>query len=106
PPTSDPVNIGSFYDLLDKDTVDAAAVFTTDPQLKSGHYVVLKDTKFIFGFQNVWLVASKSAIQAEGPAFMKTINKVSSLLTQKAIITLNAAVELNQESPASVAKAF
>ena len=105
-PTFDPVNIGSFYPLLDKDTVDAAAVFTTDPQLKSGKYVVLKDTKFIFGFQNVGLVASKSAVQAEGPDFLKTVNKVSALLTQKAMITLNAAVELNQQSPASVAKAF
>jgi len=105
-PTFDPVNIGSFYPLLDKKTVDAAAVFTTDPQLKSGKYVVLKDTKFIFGFQNVGLVASKSALSAEGPDFLKTVNKVSALLTQKAIITLNAAVELNQQSPAVVAKAF
>lgn len=105
-PTFDPVNIGSFYPLLDKGTVDAAAVFTTDPQLKSGKYVVLKDPKFIFGFQNVGLVASKAAVDAEGPDFLKTVNKVSALLTQKAIIALNAAVELNQQSPASVAKAF
>jgi len=105
-PTFDPVNIGSFYPLLDKGTVDAAAVFTTDPQLKSGKYVVLKDTRFIFGFQNVGLVMRKSAAQAEGPAFLKTVNKVSALLTQQAIISLNAAVELNQQSPASVAKAF
>ena len=97
-----------YADLKDGDyrTVDAAAVFTTDPQLQSGKYVVLNDTKFIFGFQNVGLVASKSALKAEGSDFLKTVNKVSSLLTQKAIITLNAAVELNQQSPASVAKAF
>ena len=41
--------------------MDAAAVFTTDPQLKSGKYVVLKDTKFIFGFQNVGLVVEARA---------------------------------------------
>ena len=105
-PTFDPVNIGSFYPLLDKGTVDAAAIFTTDPQLRSGKYVVLTDPKFIFGFQNVGMVLRKSAVQAEGPAFVSTINKVSALLTQKAIISLNAAVELNQQSPASVAKAF
>jgi osmoprotectant transport system substrate-binding protein len=105
-PTFDPVNIGSFYPLLDKGTVDAAAIFTTDPQLQSGKYVVLKDPRFIFGFQNVGMVLKKSAVQAEGPAFVSTINKVSALLTQKAIISLNAAVELDQQSPASVAKAF
>jgi osmoprotectant transport system substrate-binding protein len=105
-PTFDPVNIGSFYPLLDKGTVNAAAVFTTDPQLQSGKYVVLKDTKFIFGFQNVGMVAKASAVQAEGPDFVQTINKVSALLTQTAIIRLNAAVELDQQSPAAVAKAF
>ncbi len=105
-PTFDPVNIGSFYSLLDKGTVDAAVVFTTDPPLGSGKYVVLKDTKFIFGFQNVGLVVSKSVAAAEGPDFTATVNKVSALLTQKAIISLNAAVELNQQSPAVVAKAF
>ena len=106
-PTFDPVNIGSFYPLLDKGTVDAAAVFTTDPQLRTrqvrraeGHEVHLRLPE-----RRTWS-SSKSAVQAEGPAFLKTINKVSALLTQKAIITLNAAVELDQQSPASVAKAF
>jgi osmoprotectant transport system substrate-binding protein len=105
-PTFDPVNIGSFYSLLDKHTVDAGVVFTTDPQLKSGKYVVLKDTKFIFGFQNVGLVVKKSVAAAEGPTFVATVNRVSALLTQNAIIALNAAVELDQQSPATVAHAF
>jgi osmoprotectant transport system substrate-binding protein len=105
-PTFKAVSIGDFYTLLDNGQADAIAGFTTDPQLASGKYVVLKDPKFIFGFQNVGLVASSSAVKAEGPAFMKTINKVNKLLTQKAIVALNAAVELNQVSPATVAKKF
>ena len=105
-PTFKPVNIACFYPLLDNKTVNAAVVFTTDPQLKSGKYVVLKDTKFIFGFQNVGLVVKQSVATAEGPAFTATINKVSALLTQNAIIALNAAVELDKQSPATVAKAF
>lgn len=105
-PTFKPVNIGSFYPLLDNKTVNAAVVFTTDPQLKSGKYVVLKDTKFIFGFQNVGLVVKQSVATAEGPAFTSTVNKVSALLTQNAIIALNAAVELDKQQPATVAKAF
>ncbi len=105
-PTFDPVSIGSFYSLLDNGTLNAAVVFTTDPQLQSGKYTVLTDTKFIFGFQNVGLVVKQSVAKAEGPDFTATVNKVSALLTQKAIIDLNAAVSLDQESPSSVAKAF
>lgn len=105
-PTFKSVSIGDFYTLLDSGQADAIAGFTTDPQLNSGKYVVLKDPKFIFGFQNVGLVASQSVVKSEGPAFMQTINKVNKLLTQKAIVALNAAVELNKQQPAAVAKKF
>ncbi|MDE3130052.1 MAG: hypothetical protein KGL16_02780 [Acidobacteriota bacterium] len=105
-PTFTPLTIPSFYTALDNNQVQAAAVFTTDPPLKSGKYTVLKDTKFIFGFQNVGMIVKKSVATAEGPAFIATINAVSRLLTQKVIIALNAAVEVNKESPAKVAKAF
>jgi osmoprotectant transport system substrate-binding protein len=105
-PTFDPVNIGSFYTLLDQGKVNAAAVFTTDPPLKTGKYVILKDTKGIFGYQNVGMIIKKSVANAEGPAFVATINKVSALLSQSVIIALNADVELDKQSPAAVAKAF
>ena len=105
-PTFDPLSISSFYTALDSNEVNAAVVFTTDPPLKTGKYVVLKDTKFIFGFQNVGLVVKASVATAEGPAFTATVNAVSKLLTQPAIIALNSAVEVDQKSAASVAKAF
>lgn len=105
-PTFVPLNIPSFYDALDSDQVQAAAVFTTDPPLKTGKYTVLRDTKFIFGFQNVGMVVKRKVAMAEGPAFTAAINAVSRLLTQKAIISLNAAVEVDKQSPASVAHAF
>jgi osmoprotectant transport system substrate-binding protein len=105
-PTFVPLNIPSFYTALDNGQVNAAAVFTTDPPLKTGKYTVLKDTKFIFGFQNVGMVLKSSVVKAEGPAFLTTINAVSALLTQKAIIALNSAVEVDKQSPAAVAKAF
>ncbi|HEX3803023.1 MAG TPA: glycine betaine ABC transporter substrate-binding protein [Solirubrobacteraceae bacterium] len=105
-PTFDPLTISDFYDALDDNQVNAAVVFTTDPPLKTGKYVVLKDTKFIFGFQNVGLVVKKSVATAEGPAFTSTVNAVSKLLTQQAIIALNSDVEVDKQSPATVAKAF
>ena len=105
-PTFVPLTIPSFYTALDNKQVNAAAVFTTDPPLKTGKYTVLKDTKFIFGFQNVGMVVKTSVAKAEGSAFTATINKVSALLTQKVIITLNSAVEVSKESASSVAKTF
>ncbi len=42
-------------------------MFTTDPPLKTGKYIVLKDTKFIFGFQNVGLVVKTSVVTARAP---------------------------------------
>ena len=105
-PTFAPLNISDFYDALDSGQVDAAVVFTTDPPLKTGKYVVLKDTKFIFGFQNVGLVVKQSVATAEGPAFTSTVNSVSRLLNQKAIIALNSAVEVDKQSAAKVAGAF
>ncbi len=105
-PTFVPLNIPSFYTALDNGQVNAAAVFTTDPPLKTGKYTVLKDTKFIFGFQNVGMVVKTSVAKAEGSAFTTTINKVSALLTQKAIIALNSAVEVDKQSATKVAAAF
>ncbi len=105
-PTFSPVSIGDFYSLLDNGQADAIAGFTTDPQLQSGKYVALKDPKFIFGFQNVGLVVKQSVVKAEGPAFLKTINKVNALLTQSVIIKLDAAAELDKVSPAVIAKKF
>ena len=62
-----PLTISSFYTALDSGQVNAAVVFTTDPPLKTGKYVVLKDTKFIFGFQNVGMVVKQSVANSRGP---------------------------------------
>jgi osmoprotectant transport system substrate-binding protein len=101
-----PLAEGLNYKALDSGQVKVATIFTTDPQLQSGKYTVLTDSKKLFGFQNVAPVVKQSVVTAEGPAFAQTVNKVSSLLTLQAIIKMNAAVQLDQQSPATVAHAF
>lgn len=101
-----PLAEGLNYKALDSGQVKVATIFTTDPQLQSGKYTVLADTQKLFGFQNVAPVIKQSLLKTEGPAFVQTVNKVSSLLTLPAIIKMNAAVQLDQQSPASVAHAF
>ena len=101
-----PLAEGLNYKALDSGQVKVATIFTTDPQLQSGKYTVLTDTKKLFGFQNVAPIIKQSVANAEGPAFAQTVDKVSSLLTLPAIIKMNAAVQLDQQSPATVAHQF
>ena len=84
----------------------AAAIFTTDPQLISTKYVVLSEPRNMFGFQYVAPVLSKKLVAENGSSFTSTVNKVSSLLTVKAMIAMNKAVGLDKKPAASVAKAF
>jgi osmoprotectant transport system substrate-binding protein len=101
-----PLELGSQYQALDQGTVQAAVVQTTDPQLLSGSYPLLRDPDDMFGWGNVVPVASVRALDAEGPAFEATINHVSSLLTLSAMRELNASVELGGQDPATVATQF
>jgi osmoprotectant transport system substrate-binding protein len=60
----------------------------------------------VFGFQNAAVIVKQSVLNAEGPAFSQTINKVSALLTTQAIQRMNAAVALDQQQPGTVAHQF
>jgi osmoprotectant transport system substrate-binding protein len=99
--------LGIQYQALDSGAVNAIDAFTTDPQLASGKYTVLKDPKNIFGFQNIALVINKSKLtQLGGDQFMSIINKVNALLTTPAIIAMNKAVAIDKQSAATVAHSF
>lgn len=101
-----PLSIGLQYKALESDKIDVAAVFTTDAQLAGGRYTVLKDSKGIFGFQNVAPVVSKKVLTAQGPAFEQTLDAVSAKLTNEAMQKMNGAVDLDKQKPAAVAKSF
>jgi osmoprotectant transport system substrate-binding protein len=105
-PTFKPIAIELSYKALESGQVDVQNVFSTDGQLLSGKFKILADPKHVFGFQNVAPVVSKTVLTAEGPAFAETLNKVSALLTIKAIQQMNAAVSIDKQSAASVAKQF
>ena len=96
----------SAYTLLDQKRVEAADVFTTDPQLLSGKYTLLRDTKNMFGFQHVAPIVKKTLVSENGSKLTSTVNKVTSLLTVRAMAALNKAVIVDKKSPAKVASAF
>lgn len=101
-----PLTIGNQYQALDKGLVEAAAVSTTDGQLDSGNYVLLRDPRRAFGFGQVVPVVPAAVLRAEGPAFETTINAVSALLTTSAMRQLNEAVGVYNRDPVVVAKEF
>jgi osmoprotectant transport system substrate-binding protein len=99
--------LGLQYPSLDKGDVDSANVFSTDAQLASGKYTVLEDPQGVFGFQNVYFVINKDKYDAlGGQEFMDVINEVNALLTEEAMTSMNAAVDLDKKKPADVAQAF
>ena len=99
--------LGLQYQALDSGAINAADVFTTDPQLASGKYVVLTDPKHIFGYQNVALVINtKKLNELGGQQFMTIINQVNALLTTPAITAMNKAVAIDKQDPQTVAKTF
>jgi osmoprotectant transport system substrate-binding protein len=100
------VDVGLTYNALDSGSVNSADAFSTDGQLTTGKYVALTDPQHIMGFQHVAPVVKKSLLATEGPAFAQTLNWVDSLLTQQAILQMNAAIQLRHIDPAAVARAF
>jgi osmoprotectant transport system substrate-binding protein len=104
--TFEPLEIGDNYKALDEGRVQAADVFTTDPQLLSRKYVVLKDPKAVFGFQNLAPVVSRKVREAQGKAFAETLDAVSGVLTNDAMRKMNSAVSVDKRTASDVAREF
>jgi osmoprotectant transport system substrate-binding protein len=101
-----PAKIGTQYAALADGRAGVAVVFTTDGELSRGGFALLKDPRNIFGFQNVTFVVRRDLLAREGPAFTQTVNAVSAILSTQALRVMNAAVELDQQSPEAVARQF
>jgi osmoprotectant transport system substrate-binding protein len=102
-----PVAIDNRYQALDQGKIDVAAGFSTEGQLEDkSRYRVLTDPAGIFGFQNIAPVVNRKLLAKLGPAFTQTVNAVSAKLTDEALRSMNASVDLRHEQPADVAARF
>jgi osmoprotectant transport system substrate-binding protein len=102
-----PLLIENRYQALASGKVDMIGVFTTEPQVRDRSKVfVLTDPKGIFGYQNLVPVVKRQVLAQQGPGFARTLNAVTVKLTDHALREMNAAVEVDGESPADVARAF
>jgi len=97
----------SVYTLLDKGQVTGGDGFTTDPQQNSKKYTALVDNKHIFGFQNVAPVVSQKLLKGSaGKEIASISNKVSSLLTIKAMRAMDKAAYVQKATPKDIANGF
>jgi osmoprotectant transport system substrate-binding protein len=101
-----PMAVGDQYAALNNGTIQAAEVNTTDGQLATGDYVLMRDPRRTFGWGNVVPVVSAKAVAAEGSAFTDTIQRVDDTLSTDAIRQLNYAVSIAGQDPAAVARQF
>jgi osmoprotectant transport system substrate-binding protein len=101
-----PITLGAQYTALDEGDVDAANVFTTDPQLETGDYTVLEDTELLFGSQNAVMVVDAEELERIGRGeFLRVVDAVNSRLTRDVIVEMNAAVT-EGEDDGEVARRF
>ena len=104
PGRSVPLASISVYTMLDEGKITGGDGFSTDPPLQGSKYTVLKDTKNIFGFQNVAPVVTQKLAADQNLA--KIVNSLSAKLTIPAMIAMNKAVAVDKKSPAQVADQF
>jgi osmoprotectant transport system substrate-binding protein len=100
-----PFRIGDQYAALDKGKIGVAAVFTTDGQLVSRRYTILRDPRRLFAFQNVAPVVRRSML-SRYPEIGRVLDSVSAKLTTKAMREMNAAAVQRGDKPAAVAARF
>jgi osmoprotectant transport system substrate-binding protein len=91
--------------LLDK-KADVSIVFTTDPQIKRNHEVLLKDDKHMFPPYQSTLLMKDATAQAAGPDLQKVVEQLQKPLTDDAMQELDARVDLDKKTPAEVAKEY
>ena len=96
----------SAYKLLDDGKVHAAGVFSTDPPLATSKYVVLKDPKNIFGFQQVAPDRLEQADRRVRLEARRDAQRRQRQADAAGILAMNKAVYVDQKSPASIANTF
>lgn len=88
---------------LQKNAVQAADIFTTDPSISKEKFVVLQDPKNLFGFENVQPLVRKSALSQKG---VDALNAVSARLDTATLLALDTQVQVQSKDPMDVAKAW
>jgi osmoprotectant transport system substrate-binding protein len=88
---------------LKNGSIDAADIFTTDPALAANHFVALADPKSMFAAQNIIPIVTTSKLTQ---TIKDTANAVSAKLDTATLAALVTKVQVNNQQPDDVAKAW
>ncbi|MGF1756849.1 glycine betaine ABC transporter substrate-binding protein [Photobacterium sagamiensis] len=99
------MNSGLTYQALKAGEVELALVFATDGRIKAFDFIVLKDDKGFFPNYALAPVVREDTLK-KFPLLAEQLNKLSALLNDEVMATMNAKVDVERLSIESVAKAF
>ncbi len=99
------IDPGLRYQALVEGQADVVVAFGTDGEISAFDLVLLQDDKGLFPPYQVAPVVRKDVLD-ENPAVGEALNKLSPLLTDSVMQSLNYEVSGNQREPADVAKEF
>jgi osmoprotectant transport system substrate-binding protein len=93
------------FGAVTKGDADLNVCYTTDPNIVTNNFVVLKDTKNVFPVYNPAPVVRDSVL-AKSPAIKTTLNALASKLTTDEIVKLIKLVSIDHQKPLAVAKTW
>jgi osmoprotectant transport system substrate-binding protein len=101
-----PVSSDQRHTVLTDGRADVSIVYTTDPEIKRNHEVLLHDDKGMFPPYQSTLVMKDATAQTAGSDLSKVIDQLQKPLTDGAMQELDARVDLDKKTPAEVAKEY
>ena len=91
------------YKIMSQGKGDAAPVSTTDGQLATSKFTLLKDNKNLWPPYNLVPLVNKKSAESH-PKMEKAINKIDAKLTTKQLTNLNKKVDVDGQNYKTVAK--
>lgn len=96
-------DVNLLYKIMEQGKADVAPVSTTDGQLATSKFTLIKDNKHIWPPYNLVPVVNRKAAKRY-PKMEKTLNKVDAKLTTKQLTALNKKVNVDGQNYKTVAK--
>jgi len=86
--------------------IDMTLLFSTQPVITERGFVALVDDQALIPAENIVPVVSDNIIEAYGDDLVALLDSVSAVVTTEALLELNGRVEIDAESPRTVAADF
>lgn len=97
-----PIKGQAIIQALKNGQADAGNIFTTDPSIAANDFIILEDTKRLFGSQNIVPLVAKDRAEQVQPA----LDAVSAKLTTEKVTSMLEQTDIEKKDPKTVAEEF